>query len=405
MTNPPLTRDHTDLPDCPAPREARCPLDPSPVYADWRRAEGLQRATWHGGPVWVVSRHEDIRAILGDDRFSADYLRPGFPGMRLGGNEPPTFPRMDDPEHARMRMMLTGDFTIKRVERMRPDIQKITDDFLEQMITKGQPADLVHDYALPIPSLVMSLLLGVPYDDHKFFQTNSLLMHERTASDEERRAAHATLFGYLLDLVARKEHEPGDDLLSRLINERVTTGELTREAVAMNGLILLIAGHETTANTIALGSLALMQNPDQLARIRDTDDPAVLARAVEELLRYLSVVNDNVVRQATEDVTVGGQLIRAGEGVFLDLPSGNRDTAFLDRPDTLDLDRNTRGHVTFGYGVHQCLGQSLARVELQIALPTLFRRLPGLRPAVPQEELTFRHDTAIYGLREFPVAW
>ncbi|MGW0475692.1 cytochrome P450 [Streptomyces coeruleorubidus] len=400
------TNDPTGLPAFPGKRDARCPFDPPQEYTGWREAEGLQRAVSHGEPLWVVSRYADIRAALSDPRLSSDDRRPGYPASSgKPGDLPQSFQRMDDPEHARLRMMLTGELTIKRVERMRPDVQKMADDFLDQMIAKGQPADLVRDYALPIPSLVISLLLGVPYSDHAFFQQHSNTLTDANTTEQGKRVASGALFGYLLELVGRKEREPGDDLISRLIGERVATGELTREDVAMDGLMLLIAGHETTANMTALSTLALLVHPDQAARIRDTDDPAVVANAIEELLRYLTVPQDHVWRVATEDLTLGGQLIRAGEGVTVNLPAGNRDTAFLDRPDALDVDRNSRGHVAFGYGTHQCLGQSLARMELQVALPTLLRRLPGLRLAVPLEELRLRHDMAVYGVRELPVAW
>ncbi len=168
---------------------------------------------------------------------------------------------------------------------------------------------------------------------------------------------------------------------------------------------LLVAGHETTANMIALGTLTLLRHPGQLTRIRDTDDPAVLANVVEELLRYLTIAQDVVMRVATEDLTIGGQLIRAGEGLMMNLPAGNRDAGIFEQPDTLDIDGNSRSHLAFGYGVHQCIGQSLARVELQIALSTLLRRLPGLRLAVPMEQVNFRHDMTVYGVHELPVAW
>ncbi|MET9819088.1 cytochrome P450 [Streptomyces sp. NPDC006355] len=399
------TDDQTGLPDFPGKRAVGCPFDPPQEYADWRAAEGLQRAVTHGDTVWVVSRYADIRAALSDPRLSADDRRPGFPAASEAGDVPQGFPRMDDPEHARLRMMLTRDFTIKRVERMRPDVQKMADDFIDQMIAKGQSADLVRDYALPIPSLVISLMLGVPYSDHEFFQKHSSTLNDANSTEQEKLASKGALFRYLMELVGRKEREPGDDLISRLIAERVATGELTREQVAMNGLIILFAGHETTSNMIALSALALLEHPDQAARLRDTDDPAVVANAIEELLRYLTTPQDHVWRIATEDLTLGGQLIRAGEGISINLPAGNRDAAFIDRPDVLDVDRNARGHVAFGYGVHQCLGQPLARVELQVALPTLLRRLPGLRLAVPLEELRFRHDMVTYGLHELPVTW
>jgi cytochrome P450 len=189
------------------------------------------------------------------------------------------------------------------------------------------------------------------------------------------------------------------------VREHVQTGELRRETAAMNGVILLNAGHETTANMIALGTVALLENPDKAARLRDTDDPNVIANAVEELLRYLTIVHSLVVRIAKEDVEIGGQLVRAGEGLVMNLPAGNWDPAFTDQPDILDLGRPARGHLAFGYGVHQCLGQTLARAELQIALPILLRRLPGLRLAVPLEDLRFRNDMSIYGVHELPVTW
>ena len=173
----------------------------------------------------------------------------------------------------------------------------------------------------------------------------------------------------------------------------------------MNGVILLQAGHETTASMIALGTLALLQHPDELARLRQTDDQAVIANIVEELMRYLTIVHSQVDRVAIDDLTLGGQLIRAGDAVLMNLPAGNWDDAFVDNPDTFDIDRNTRGHLAFGFGVHQCIGQNLARAELQIALATLARRLPGLRLAVPAEELRFQYQQEIYGIDELPVTW
>jgi cytochrome P450 len=395
----------SDLPAFPGKHPSGCPFDPPAEYADWRRQDGLRRARWNGHNVWVVSRYEDIKAAMTDPRISADALAFQGNGSHQGENAPQIFPRMDDPEHARLRRMLTKDFTVKRVNAMRPDIVDMANGFIDEMIAKGTQADLVTGYALPIPSLVISLLLGVPYSDHEFFQQQTSVMVSLTASREDKQAATGAMFGYLMKLVAYKEREPGDDLISRLIHEHMAVGELSRETVAMNAHILLNAGHETSANMIALGTLALLENPDELARIRDTDDPALLARAVEELLRYLSIVHSLVARVAKEDVTIGGQLVRAGECLVMNLPAGNRDSSFVAGPDRLDIDRNALGHIAFGHGVHQCLGQTLARAELQIALPTLLRRLPGLRLAVPLEELRFRNDMGIYGVHELPVTW
>lgn len=397
MSNETVSNDVTDLPVFPGTREARCPFAPPSEYANWRENDGLQRVDRQGTPVWAASRFEDVRTVLSDPRISA--------AVPDDNELPPAFPRMDDPEHAHLRMMLTKDFSVKRVRQMRPRIQELVDDILDTMISKGKPADLVTDYALPIPSLIISLLLGVPYADHGFFQEKGGALLDTTLVKEEKDAAMGALLGYLVELVERKEKEPGDDLLSRLVIERVQTGELSRETAAMNGVLLLVAGHETTSNMISLSTLALLQNPEQLARVRDTEDPTVMQNAVEELLRYLTIAQDQIMRVAAEDLTISGQSIQAGDLIVANLPSGNYDDAFFTDPDVLDFDRNTRGHLAFGYGVHQCLGQSLARAELEIALPTLLRRLPNLQLAVPFEQIRFRDEMVTYGPHSLPVTW
>ena len=394
-----------DLPVFPGDRSARCPFNPPAEYDGWRAEAGLRQASWNGHTVWVVSRYEDIKAAMADPRISAEALALQSNGAHEGPNAPDIFPRMDDPEHARLRRMLTKDFTVKRINAMRPQIEEMANDFIDTMVATGAPGDLVPDYALPIPSLVISLLLGVPYTDHDFFQSVTATMMRKDAPREEKAKASRQFFGYMLELVARKEREPADDLMTRLVHEHVLTGELRRETAAMNGVILLNAGHETTANMIALGTAALLEHPDQAAVLRDSDDPVVIANAVEELLRYLTIVHSLVARVAKEDLEIGGQLVKAGEGLVMNLPAGNWDPGFAGTPETLDFGRAARGHVAFGYGVHQCLGQTLARAELQIALPTLLRRLPGLRLALPLEEIRFRNDMSIYGVHELPVVW
>jgi cytochrome P450 len=394
-----------DLPVVPAPRAARCPLEPPAEFAMWRETQGLQRASWHGEPTWVISRYQDIRAALIDPRLSADTLPDFVKPTGTDDGAPVIFPRIDDPEHNRLRRMMTRDFTYRRAEAMRPQIQDLVDGFLDDMVASEPPVDLVSTFALPVPSLVISLLLGVPYDDHEFFQRHSTTGLDGRASEEQKAAAGIALFGYMTDLVARKQRHPGDDLMSRLIADYVVTGQLSRETAAMNAMILLQAGHETTASMIALGTLALLQHPDHLARLGQTDDPAVITNTVEELMRYLTIVHSLVDRVAIEDLTVGGQTISAGDKVLMNLPAGNWDPNFVDKPETLDTERNTQGHLGFGYGVHQCIGQNLARVELQIALSSLGRRLPELRLAVAPEELKFQNNQEIYGIQELPVRW
>jgi cytochrome P450 len=402
MSTTPVT---DDLPFIPLPRTPGCPLAPPAEFAEWRNSDGLQLASWHGRPTWVISRYEDIRAALVDPRLSADTIPDDLKATSTDDNVPQIFPRIDDPEHNRLRRMMTREFTFRRAESMRPQIQELVDGFLDTMIAGGHPADLVRDFALPVPSLVISLLLGVPYEDHEFFQRQSTAGLDSRSTNEEKSLAIGAIFGYVLELIGRKERDRGDDMISRLITDHVETGALSRETAAMNAVIMLQAGHETTASMIALGTLALLQHPEQMARLRETDDPALVANAVEELMRYLSIVHSLVERVAIEDLTIAGQSIREGDFVLMNLPAGNWDDAFVERPETLDIERNARGHLGFGFGVHQCIGQNLARVELQVALSTLVRRLPRLKLAVTAQELNFRNEQEIYGISELPVAW
>jgi cytochrome P450 len=389
-----------DLPVLPVPRAAHCPLAPPAEFENWREEPGLQRAMFHGNPVWVVSRYQNIRAALVDPRLSAKTIPDAVVPSDLGV----IFARIDDPEHHRLRRMLTSNFTFRRSEAMRPYIQEMVDHYLGEMISNGPPADLVRDYALPLPSLVIALLLGVPPEDLGLFQRQTTVGLDQKSSDEEKAQAMAAMFAYIQELVQRKEREPGDDLISRLVTEYVATGQTDHATTAMTSVIMMQAGHETTANMISLGTVALLQHPDVFERLGQTDDPAVVANIVEELMRYLTIVQSQVDRVATEDLTIGGQLIRAGEFVMMNLPAGNWDAEFVDNPETLDVDRNTRGHLGFGYGVHQCIGQNLARVEMQVAFATLARRLPGLKLAKSPDSLSFK-ETDIYGMKGLLVSW
>ncbi len=311
---------------------------------------------------------------------------------------------MDDPEHARLRRMVTAPFAIKRVEALRPAVQRIVDDLIDDMLAGPRPVDLVEAFALPVPSLVICQLLGVPYTDHDLFQGHSRNLISRSVAVEQRTASFEALHDYLDRLLARKGDEPGDDLLSQLV-ARVRAGELSRSDAAGIGVLLLVAGHETTANMIALGTLALLEHPDQLALLRDGDDPKLVAGAVEELLRYLNITHTGRRRVALADIEIGGVTIRAGEGLILANDIANRDPETFPEPGALDLTRDARRHVAFGFGVHQCLGQPLARMELQVVYSTLYRRIPTLRRATELESIPFKHDGQVYGVYELPVTW
>jgi cytochrome P450 len=399
-----------EAPPFPMLRATGCPFDPPPFLRTLQADAPITRVRlWDGSVPWLISRYNHQRVLLSDPRISADAAHPHYPHATTGQKEIKkevrTFSNMDDPEHARLRRMVTAPFSIKRVEALRPAIQKIVDDLIDDMLAGPTPVDLVQAFALPVPSLVISELLGVPYADHDFFQQNSRLLVNHDTPPEEAMAAQHRLIDYLDRLIADKLADPGEDLLSYLAAQRVATGELSRQEAAQMGRLLLVAGHETTANMIALGTLALLQHPPQLAALRATDDPALIAAAVEELLRYLSIVQSGRRRVALEDIPVGGQTIRAGEGVILATELANRDASVFADPDRLDIHRDARRHMTFGFGVHQCLGQQLARVELQIVYGTLYRRIPTLRLAVNLDQVPFKHDAIIYGVYELPVAW
>jgi cytochrome P450 len=394
------------VPEFPMARAAGCPFDPPPaLQAQQDEGRLVKVRLWDGSTPWLVTRYEDQRALLLDPRVSADITSPGYPLQApSNGKNNISFILMDDPEHARLRRMVTAPFAVKRVEALRPGVQKIVDDLIDDMLTVGGPVDLVQAFALPVPSLVICRLLGVPYADHDFFQENSKTLITRDAAMEDRMAAHGRLLGYLDELMGQKLADPGDDLLSGLVG-RVESGELSRQDVAQMGVLLLLAGHETTANMIALGTLALLEHPDQFALLRDTDDPKLVASAVEELLRYLSIVHGGRRRAVLEDIEIAGQVLRAGEGVIMPNDIANRDPEAFADPDRLDITRDARRHVAFGFGVHQCLGQPLARMELQVVYSTLYRRIPTLRLAAEIDGLPFKHDGSVYGVYELPVTW
>ncbi|WP_424392369.1 cytochrome P450 [Mycobacterium sp.] len=398
-----MTSTTSDLPVIPLRRAAQCPLAPPIEFASWREEPGLQRAMWNGQPTWIVSRYQDIRAALVDPRLSADTL-PDLIRPSSDESTPVIFARIDDPEHHRLRRMMTSQFTFRRTEAMRPQIQELVDQYLNKMIDTGPPADIVRDFGLPVPSLVIALLLGVPPEDLELFHHNTSVGLDTSSTDEQRAQGFAEMYLYIQELVARKEREPGDDLISRLVTDYVATGQLDHDTVAVNGVIMMQAGHETTANMISLGTVALLEHREVFERLGQTDDAAVIANAVEELMRYLTIVHAQVDRVATEDLTLGGQQIRAGDRLLMNLPAGNWDSEFVDSPETFDVARNPRGHLGFGYGTHQCIGANLARVEMQVAFATLARRLPGLQLAVPADELKFK-DADIYGMKELPVTW
>ncbi|AQS71371.1 cytochrome P450 [Streptomyces pactum] len=379
----------------------RTPEEPLPLsqYASHRARQGLVLSHLPNGvPIWLVTRHEDVRAVLTHPKISANPDNEGFPnvgetmGVPKQDQIPGWFVGLDSPEHDRFRKVLIPEFTVRRVRELRPAIERTVDERIDAMLAGGDSADLVNDFALPVPSLVISSLLGVPPADRDFFESRTrTLVAIRTSTDEQRATATRELLRYINRLIAIKEKWPGDDLISRLL----ATGQLTAEELSGVLLLLLIAGHETTANNIGLGVVTLLANPQWIGG----------ERVVEELLRLHSVADMVALRVAVDDVEIAGQRIRKGEGIVPLIAAANHDTEVFGCPHAFDPERSERRHVAFGYGVHQCLGQNLVRVEMEIAYRKLFERIPTLELAVPMNELAFKYDGILFGLHELPVRW
>lgn len=391
------------------PMPRRRPIHPPEEYANLPDGRSVVRAQlWNGDRAWVITRHEDYRMVMTDPRFSADPNRPGFPGqsaaLHASRKRYPSFQTMDPPRHTEHRRMISADFSFKRVEELRPILQRIVDDLLDRLIADGPPVDFVDRFAIAVPSSVICEFLGIPHSDHDFFQSRTRVFTSNTASAEEALAAGRELVDdYLATLLKQKDQDPQDDLLSRVMINHVRTGQLTKHEVVSLARMLLVAGHETTANMIALGTLLLLQHPEQLALLRE--NPSLTPGAVEEIIRFASIAHAGQRRVAIEDVAVAGQLIRAGEGIIAFNPAANRDASVFPNPDEFDIKRDARRQLGFGFGRHACLGQPLARAELQIVFDTVLRRLPDLHLATPFASLKFKDDMLVYGVETLPITW
>ncbi|NEW49514.1 cytochrome P450 [Nocardia cyriacigeorgica] len=392
----------------PTERDAT-PFDPPSQITRLRDAHPVSPIVFPDGHEgWIVTGYEAVRKLMSDTRFSSrqdigilhtledipDMPAPTEPSPQIPG----MFIAMDPPDHTRLRRMLTGTFTVRRMKQLEEHIIEVVERQLDEMARLTPPVDLVEQFALPVPSLVICELLGVPYADRETFQVNSAKFLVTGQPLGEKMAAYGAMMTYLAELVTRKRAEPGDDILSDLArDDDLGIDELTGIA-----FLLLLAGHETTANMLALGTFALLEHPDQLAELHA--DPELMPGAVEELLRYLSVA-DIFYRYATEDIELGGEMIGKGSTVVVSLLAANHDPQRFDNPDTLDIHRATGGRVAFGHGIHTCLGQQLARIEMRAGFAGLLRRFPSLELAVPAGEVRLRTDMNIYGVHELPVMW
>ncbi|MFI7552544.1 cytochrome P450 [Micromonospora sediminimaris] len=382
-------------------------LNLDPLYAELRRVEPLTRVRLpFGEAAWLATRYADVRMVLGDARFSR--------AASVGRDEPRLTPRqieggilsMDPPEHTRLRRLVAKAFTARRVEQLRPRTRQIADELVDAMVTAGPPADLVEHFATPLPIQVICELLGVPFADrHLFHVWSEAIVSTTSLSPEQIHEYLDNLYGYIGELVQQRRREPTDDLICAMVRARDEHQDrFTEQEVVQLAAGLLAAGHETTVTQLPNFAYVLLTHPEQLAWLRA--EPARLPTAIEELMRYVPLgVASAFARYATEDVEVGGVLVRAGEPVIGSLSSANRDETVFADPDRLDLGRATNPHIGFGHGVHHCLGAQLARMELQVGIGTLVARMPELRIAVPESELTWKSGMIVRGLARMPVTW
>jgi cytochrome P450 len=393
------------------PMARQCPFGPPPEYVELRANEPVKQVTLklNGRKVWLLTRYEHVRQVLADPRISANMKAPGFPLQLQIPEEllqavPLTLFHMDPPVHTTHRRNLIPEFTVRRMEALRPHIQRIVDERVDAMIEHGSPADLSSMLSVPVPLLVMCELLGVPYADRENLRRWGTQVTARESTPEQQMQIQMEMGAYLAKLVAEKDANPADDLVSRLILKNREDDQLTPYDIASLVQILIAAG-QSTANMISLGTLALIEHPERLAELRA--DPSLMGRAVDELSRLITIADTGgTSRVAAADIEVDGVLIRAGEGVMASLNSANHDESVFPDPDTIDFHRESNNHLAFGHGVHKCLGMTLAKLELEIVYRTLFDRLPGLRLAVPMDQVKFKSDDElVYDIHELPLAW
>ncbi len=351
-----------------------------------------------GQTVYLVTRWNDVRDVLGDhERFSNDFA--GVIGLGSSQEDPGGLGFRDPPEHTRLRRFLTPEFTMRRLRRLEPRIEAMVEEHLDRMEAKGSPVDLMEEFAMPLPSLVVSELLGVPHEDRADFVKVSTNRFDFTAGPEASLQAVNDAMAYLTELVARERRNPGEGLLGQLLRDH--GDELDDRTLASMADGLLTGGHDTSTSMLALGTLWLLENPEHAAKVREVD--GYVNDVVEELLRYMTVVQVAFPRFARDDLELHGQLIKKGELVLCSLAAANRDPNLGEDMDQVRPGRATAGsHLSFGHGIHRCLGAPLAQMEMRIAYRGLLRRFPGLHVA---GEVPWRKLAIVYGVDKLPVAW
>ncbi|MBU3068110.1 cytochrome P450 [Nocardia sp. NEAU-G5] len=396
-----------EAPFYPMERASGCPLDLPPQLREIARTAPVSRVRiWDGSTPWLITGYTEARELLADPRVSSDQRMPGYtfaaPQAKAFHTRNRSMPTVDDPEHAYLRRMVTADFANRRMEALRPAFQRTVDELIDGLLAARNTADLFSELAVPMSSKAICEILGVHSSEGERFFALGKIMAVPGSPDEVHARVVRDMRALLSSLVQQAHAAPGDGVIGHLVR----AGELPDEEIVATALLLMAAGHGATAHMITLGTMALLAHPDQLALVRESRDPAFIADALEELLRYLSVAHLGRRRVAKADIEVGDVLIREGEGIIIATDTANHDPrAFDGDPGTLDLRRDARHHLAFGFGVHQCIGQQLSRVLLQVVYGTLYRRIPTLALAIPVEQISYKLDLAIYGVNALPVTW
>jgi cytochrome P450 len=390
----------------------RTAFAPPAEYAAFRECAPVTRVQMaDGATAWLVTRHDLVRQVLADPRLSTNPLTPGYPAVTLGrvkllkSEIPQTFIRMDPPQHTVVRRMFTREFTFARINEMKPRIETVVGQLLDALEERGAPADFFGDFAVPFPTTVTSGFLGIPEEDHLFFQERS---RTRVALDLEPGApieAARQMRARIEAILIQRLEEPADraDLIGRMLADYVVPGTMTLDEAAATLELFMMAGHETTANMLTLGLLSMLMDPRGLGALSENEN--AVRNAVEEMLRFHSIVQFNGLRAAFEDAEIGGITIRKGDGVIALINAANRDPVMFPDPDRFDPARDAKGHLAFSFGPHQCLGQGLARLEMFVAFTELARRMPDMRLAVGVDELVFRSGSLVHGVDKLPIAW
>lgn len=386
----------------PLPR--RSVFDPPEDYSTGPAVQEV--SLYDGRRAWLVRDHALVREVLGDARFSADRSRPNFafssPARVALERFAIPFVALDDPDHARIRRVFTKYFTLRKVEQLRCAIAEIVDGVVDELLALEPPIDFVRTVAVEVPGNVICHVLGIPPERKGVFMGLDAARNSLGTEGDAIEDASQQMLDFAAELIAAKRDEPADDLISKLVADHETEPRITETELLYSVRLLITAGHETTANMITLSVLGLLRRREQWDRL--CGDPDLIPSAVEELLRWVSIFHISPMRLALEDVPLGNHVIPAGDGVIPCSAAANRDPAVFAEPDELDVTRDARGHVAFGFGIHQCLGQNLARVEISEVLAALTRRVPSLDLAVDASEIELR-DYAFLSVTSAPVTW